>query len=309
MENQITPQQNKTLQSFGVILRLFGFRFLGEGIILTVFAAIFGTDYILSLDNNPPPSDSRPVLLSMQVSIHLISFILLPLIYIKYINPKIKLEISLKKNNTNGFLIMILFAVLLIILSQPLVDVINKFNQNIKLPDILGFENTAKNLEEKLKILMRFLIQYDSIPEFIMLLFIIAIIPAIGEEFLFRGIAQNELIKIWKTPHFPIWITAFFFSFLHFQFMGFFPRMFLGVVFGYLYYWSGSLLIPICMHFINNAMALILNNLHMKKIIDFDPESVDFPAIIIIVCLVVFLLLLFTFRRFSEKSKQDILTH
>jgi membrane protease YdiL (CAAX protease family) len=56
--------------------------------------------------------------------------------------------------------------------------------------------------------------------------------------------------------HVAIIVSAFFFSFIHFQFYGFIPRMLLGVVFGYLLYWSGSILMPMLAHFINNAFAV-----------------------------------------------------
>ena len=85
----------------------------------------------------------------------------------------------------------------------------------------------------------------------------IAILPAIGEEFLFRGVLQKLFCRLFKSDHLAIWLTAFIFSFFHFQFFGFVPRLILGLIFGYLFYWSGTLWLPVVAHFINNAVPTI----------------------------------------------------
>jgi membrane protease YdiL (CAAX protease family) len=89
-------------------------------------------------------------------------------------------------------------------------------------------------------------------------LFIIAILPAVGEEFFFRGVLQKILIKLFKSGHVGIWVTAFIFSAIHFQFFGFVPRFILGLIFGYLFFWSGTLWLPVISHFINNAVPVIM---------------------------------------------------
>jgi len=85
----------------------------------------------------------------------------------------------------------------------------------------------------------------------------IAILPAIGEELLFRGVLQRIFANWTKNIHLGVWIAAILFSAMHMQFYGFLPRMMLGVLFGYLFVWSGSLLLPILCHFINNGSAVI----------------------------------------------------
>jgi len=85
---------------------------------------------------------------------------------------------------------------------------------------------------------------------------VIAVLAGFGEELVFRGLLQPELHKATGNIHFAIWTSAIFFSALHMQFYGFIPRMFLGALFGYLYYWSGNLIIPMFAHFFNNFMAV-----------------------------------------------------
>jgi membrane protease YdiL (CAAX protease family) len=97
-----------------------------------------------------------------------------------------------------------------------------------------------------------------SFATMILNLFIIAILPAVGEEFFFRGVLQKILIKLFKSGHVGIWVTAFIFSAIHFQFFGFVPRFILGLIFGYLFFWSGTLWLPVISHFINNAVPVIM---------------------------------------------------
>jgi hypothetical protein len=90
----------------------------------------------------------------------------------------------------------------------------------------------------------------------------IAIIPAICEELLFRGVLMPLLGKMTRNIHIAIWITAALFSLIHMQFYGFLPRLLMGAVLGYLVIWSGSLWTAILAHFVNNATAFILFQLY-----------------------------------------------
>jgi uncharacterized protein len=85
----------------------------------------------------------------------------------------------------------------------------------------------------------------------------IAILPAIGEELMFRGVIQRIFTNWTKNYHWGIWISAFLFSAMHMQFYGFLPRMLLGGMFGYLLVWSGTMWVPILAHFVNNTMGVL----------------------------------------------------
>jgi len=95
---------------------------------------------------------------------------------------------------------------------------------------------------------------------------IVAVVPAVGEELLFRGVLQKIMIAWTKNPHFGVWITAFLFSALHLQFFGFFPRMLLGALFGYLFLWSKSLWLPILGHFINNGTVVLASYFYPEMV-------------------------------------------
>ena len=84
---------------------------------------------------------------------------------------------------------------------------------------------------------------------------------------------QNEFFRGNGNIHFAIWLSAIIFSAIHFQFYGFIPRLLLGALFGYLYYWSGNLLIPMFAHFVNNAFGVIMIYLHRHEITDLNVED------------------------------------
>lgn len=111
--------------------------------------------------------------------------------------------------------------------------------------------------EEDGKIITALLVDTSTPLAFAYTLLVMAIMPALGEELIFRGVLQKLFWGIFKNPHAGIWASAFIFSFIHFQFYGFLPRMILGAGFGYLYYFSRTLWVPIIAHAANNALAVV----------------------------------------------------
>jgi hypothetical protein len=151
-----------------------------------------------------------------------------------------------------------------------------EWNANVVLPDFLkGFDSWARAKEDELKRITEFLINFRNGGEFALGFLVIALIPAFGEELLFRGLIQGKLQVYLKNGHLAIWITAILFSAFHLQFMGLVPRMLLGVLFGYLYYWSGSLWYPVFAHFLNNGFTLVMVYFYNLGILNFDIENED----------------------------------
>ncbi len=170
------------------------------------------------------------------------------------------------------------------------------WNQEIDLP------SWAKDLETKAKEMTEYLTGFDSVNQFILAFIVIGVLAAVGEEFFFRGIIQRELFRGTGNIHVAIWITAIIFSAFHFQFFGFLPRMILGALFGYLYYWSGNLIIPMIAHFFNNGLIVIALYLHQKGMIEADPGdekaaplSLVLPAVAFTIALLIF------FRKFYQR--------
>ncbi|MFA8433772.1 MAG: lysostaphin resistance A-like protein [Marinifilaceae bacterium] len=149
-------------------------------------------------------------------------------------------------------------AALLTILALPLINLMAEFNSHLSLPDFLsGVEEWMRNSEENVKVITEKFLEMKTTGDLMINLFMIALIPALGEELLFRGIFQKLITKWTNNKHAGIILAAMAFSALHLQFFGFLPRMMMGILFGYLLIWTGSLWIPIVAHFINNSMAVI----------------------------------------------------
>jgi len=86
----------------------------------------------------------------------------------------------------------------------------------------------------------------------------VALLPAICEEWVFRGTLQPIVARATKNYHAGIWISAVLFSAIHMQFFGFLPRLLLGASFGYLVVHSGSIWPAILAHFVNNVSVVLM---------------------------------------------------
>ncbi|MGB0840424.1 MAG: lysostaphin resistance A-like protein [Chitinophagales bacterium] len=149
-------------------------------------------------------------------------------------------------------------ATVIILVSFPLMGYLLQFNQSLELPAFLSeLEIWMKDMEEKAADLIVVFLAMDSVGDLLLNLLMIALIPAVGEELLFRGCLQQIFQKWFKNPHLAIWIAAAMFSFFHFQFYGFLPRLLIGVLLGYLFFWSGNLWYPIIGHLINNGIQVL----------------------------------------------------
>ena len=115
---------------------------------------------------------------------------------------------------------------------------------------------------------------------------LLAIIPAIGEEFVFRGIIQQLLSKATQRVHVSIWVTAFLFAFIHFEYMDFLPRFILGAVFGYVVVLTGNIWYAILLHFLNNATSLTFAYFINKGSLDGNAAWLNFGVIHLIIALI-----------------------
>lgn len=270
--------------------------------ILIVLGLIFIANWIgssflyLSLGRLPSPADLagagpdtqavRNAVLTGQIGGTLIGLILLPMAYIFYLKKELITPIFKPEFNHTGTFFLVAVSITVLIL--PLVGVIADWNKEIKLPENWSaLEAGMRTLEEKAAEMTKLIVQYNTTGGMLLVLFTVALLPAVAEELVFRGILQNDLLRSTGNVHAAVLVSAAVFSFIHFQFFGFFPRMLLGIVLGYLYITSGNILVPMLMHFVNNAMVVIALNLHARGVLKVDPESSkDLPTASIYISLV-----------------------
>jgi uncharacterized protein len=216
-------------------------------------------------------------------------------------------KIKLKDFFTNGKVTLLTFLITagIVIFFMGFNTIVIEWNSKIHLPDALkDFEIWAREKEDLATEVTKFLTQFDSPAQFLVGLIVIAVFAGVGEELVFRGLLQPALHRLTKNIHVAIWISAILFSALHMQFFGFVPRVLLGALFGYLYYWSGNLAVPMFAHFVNNGFSVLALYMVQKGVTDLDIESTEAaPMSIVISFTLITIVLLFIFKRqFTNQS-------
>jgi membrane protease YdiL (CAAX protease family) len=159
-----------------------------------------------------------------------------------------------------NFWLIILLILIVMVFSIPLIEQLIKWNHALRFPPSMsGMEEKIIQMEESAAKLTEKLLSVNSWGDLLLNVFMIAIIPAIGEEFLFRDILQKIFYDWTKNDHWAILISAIIFSTVHMQFYGFFPRMLLGVLFGYIVFWGRNIWFAVAAHFFNNVIAVVFN--------------------------------------------------
>ncbi len=244
----------------------------------------------------------------LQTIISLGTFVVPPFIIAYVLNGEIAKYLSLYKNPQ---LFSILLVALIMIMAIPFINFMAEWNSKLSFPESLSnIENFMKTAEKDAEKLTLAFLKADGIGTLFINLFVIALIPAVGEELLFRGIFQKIFTDWTRNAHVGVWIAAFLFSAMHFQFYGFVPRMLMGAFFGYLLVWSKNIWLPIAAHFVNNAFAVTAFYLMDKSVIGDGAETMgtgddSFVAASVSITLVT-LLIYILFR--YEKEKKELKT-
>lgn len=202
-----------------------------------------------------------------------------------------------------------LTAIFTLVVSIPLMNIIINWNQNLTFPESMsGIVQTFKDLEAKSEDSINIMTSGNSAGILIVNIMIVGIFAGLGEELFFRGGLMRLLggVKSIGT-HKAIWISAIIFSALHLQFFGFVPRMLLGVFFGYLLAWSGSLWLPILMHIINNSIIVTFEWINQTNGTDIDVNSIGtgsstIDIIILTLSIVLTVFSLFMLYKFSKQT-------
>jgi membrane protease YdiL (CAAX protease family) len=198
----------------------------------------------------------RYILITQDISLFIIPAIII-LRKLKPLDHRGFPDMRLPEVKDIGLIIVLAFCIF------PVTGLTGYLNSLMHLPDWLsGLEKWMTEKEESASGMVNALMKPEGFGVMILNLFLVAMLPAISEELIFRGVFQKILTGVLRSAHKAIWITAFVFSFMHFQFFGFVPRFILGLVFGYLFFWGGTLWLPVIAHFVNNAVPVISSYLH-----------------------------------------------
>lgn len=226
---------------------------------ILVAIPVFGSE-ILTGPSSIMLDSSNPVIIAMSKYLQIVSqfavFIVPSFAFAFFAgrNSVSYLTLNKKPSWTN-----LLYAAMIIIVAIPLINFMGYVNQGIKLPEAWsGLEKWMMESEAQAARLTEVFLNVATIGGLLINILMIGVLPAMGEEFLFRGIIQRLFHEWFKNIHLAVFFSAFLFSFIHFQFFGFIPRLALGMVLGYTFYWTGSIWTPILIHFINNSLAVLI---------------------------------------------------
>jgi len=301
----IASKSNWLLSIIVITLITIGVLFLMQGIGVLLLNPLFSIplDELVSIfTGTSQHPNGRMAFLFVQGLGSGLGFLIAAFVIIKWID---KADVGLKQQIKNfrftGLGLTVLIMVGGILFNALLID----WNANVNFPEILSdLEKILKEKEEQLLVMTKYLTDFENVGEFLMGLLVIGVFAGLGEEFLFRGVLQPKLHLYTGNPHVGIWLTALIFSAIHFQFYGFFPRMLLGAIFGYLYFYSGSLIYPIAAHIMNNAFTVILVYLNKLGKVNFDIEETD--QVSISLALLGLLIMILGLKVFKEKNQQHI---
>ncbi len=249
------------------------FLMLGCFLIVLVFAVIVAVPFahmsansILAAATDIQNSENINLLKYLQV-VQSIALFIIPSFIVAYLfgsRPKDYLSFKIHPSFICGMI-----AICLIIVVIPLINYLNELNSRMQLPiSFRSIENWMKTSENNADRLSELFLKVSTVKELIFNLFMMAILPALGEEFIFRGVFQRIFTEMFKNYHWGIFFSAALFSAIHLQFYGFIPRMLLGVVFGYMLVWSGTIWVPVIAHFMNNALGILYYYLNSKGMVD-----------------------------------------
>ena len=246
--------------------------YLGVITLLNGYGLTEAQAYLTTLATNPSAiHNGWYSLMTLQAVNHLGTFLLPALLYWSVIERRSWAQFSLRPV---GAVVGLSIAAVVVVVFMPFDALVIEWNQNLHLPQTLApLEQWMRNKETDLAGVTKFLTTFDTPVRLVLAILVIAVIPAIGEEVLFRGILQRNLIIWTKNPHVGIWLAAALFSAIHVQFLGFVPRMLLGALFGYLYLWSGNIWVPILAHFVNNGFTVLMVYLYQRRVTTVDIDS------------------------------------
>jgi uncharacterized protein len=234
-------------------------------------------------------------------------FLIPSLLFGYFSDPSPAQYLGLKRPYSNIYWLLGITALLV---SYPFVEYSGILNQKMAIGG--EAQKWMKSMEEDAAKQIQFMLSKHTIKELVLNLVFISVFAGIGEELFFRGVLQRLFIKLTKSPWLGIIITAILFSGFHFQFFGFLPRLFLGILLGAIYWYSGSLWTAILAHFLYDALVIVIIYLHPEMVKDpnttlVNPAQLGIMAVLSVgfTCLVVWQMAKLSKSRYDLVYKDD----
>ncbi len=291
----------------GIFLMLLSISGVVASMLLALLFEVPVKEMTALLQDTPRTARLRQMQLLFQGITALGGFVLSAVLFIKLVERQ---PFKVLNPQPRLYFVNFLLASVIFIAVMPFSSALIEWNVNLEFPSFMSdFEKWARAKEARLAELTFFLIKFQDWSVFLLGLLVIGVLPGIGEELIFRGILQRNM-AYYFSPHVAIVLSAAIFSAIHFQFYGFFPRMFLGILLGYLYFWSGNLWIPIWAHTLNNSFTLSMVYLYQQGIITYNLMEIKvMPWYWVILSILITSAGLYLFQKYNQKNKPYSVSH
>jgi len=274
LDRELEEEVQPSFPTYTVLLFLLLAVFLGS---LIGSAAVFGLsaargidfqEVLTTMDRNSPLR-IRNFVRTINLISHFFTFTA-PALAVAYVFYRQRWSVALGLDRAPRA-INIGLAAVFIAAAFPLAQTTYWLNQQLPIPE------WARQMERSATGMLEGLLVMESPAELLYNLLVVAVLPALGEELLFRGLLQQQLERGSRRPHLAIWLAALLFSAIHLQFEGFLPRLLLGAGLGYLFYWTRNLWIPIIAHFLFNGGQVVARYFYGEDASALDLEEVQDP--------------------------------
>lgn len=201
----------------------------------------------------------------------------------------------------------ILLVVLVWMASLPAMNYVIAWNQSIDYPSWLKF---LEDIEEAAAKSTELLLGAKSWGMMIVMVVVVGVLPGLSEEIFFRAGMLGTMRHGNVNRHVAIWVVAIIFSAIHFQFLGFVPRMLLGAWFGYLMVWRGEVWTPIIAHALNNGAVVVVTFLANRGLIAdnfVETLGIDKPMMALGSLAATVLLIVVFMRKPGNRNKTELL--
>ena len=251
------------------------------------------------MDNLLKPENAT-ALRWMQLVTTLFLFFLPPVFYalVCHKKPFVHLGFQQKFNWMSGGLV-----ILIMLAALPMVSVLQDLTEMLpwSKATLLKFKAAEDAYNQQVAVIARM----NNFGDYLISVIMIAFLPAMFEEILFRGAIQNLLSRWFKMPILGIVVTAIIFSAIHGSYLGFMSRFALGFILGWMFYRTGNIWLSILGHFFNNGFAVTMLYITTKPGEKMDPAKVEdhFPLWMGLVSIAAVYGL---FLLFEKVSKDDI---
>lgn len=240
-----------------------------------------------------------------QCIVSIISFVIPGLLFGYFSSPKALSYVGIQKNAAP---VLIVAAVLLLFCIQPFIGWLGEINAHTK------FGSLQKSFEQMEAINNRafqVFLQMKTVSDLLANLFIMALVPAIGEELFFRGSLQKVCLRTSRQPWLAILLSAAVFSLLHGTIFKLFPIFALGILLGTVYHVTRNLWYTITIHFINNAFAVLSvyygdQSKILKKLAS---DGISVPLYAALVSLIIAVGIIYFIKRKSDEILPEIITN